>query len=285
MVSRYHIFCKVIELGSFTKAAEVLGYSQSAISQTIKSLEQEVGVTLVDRKKDGIRLTTDGAQYFPYFQAISVAGQALLQKQREMNQLENSVIRIGTFTSVSRNLLPQLMKTFREAYPNVGFVLLQGDYATIAEWVREGRIDFGFVHADAVSGIEMKELYQDEMMAVLPVGHPLAGQNEISLHQLTADPFILLDEGDYSVPMTAFQKEGLSPQVAYKVYDDYTILAMVGQGLGVSILYQRVVTGFEHDVVIRPIKEVPRRIVALTWQNQDTMPYAARQFVDYIVGH
>ena len=67
MISRYEIFCKVIENGSFTKTAEELGYSQSAVSQAVRTLEQETETVLIDRKKDGIGLTADGEQYLPYF--------------------------------------------------------------------------------------------------------------------------------------------------------------------------------------------------------------------------
>ncbi len=285
MLSRYEIFCKVIESGSFTKVAQLLGYSQSAVSQTIKNLEQEIGLTLIERRKDGIRLTADGRQYFPYLQAIHSAEMALAQKRREMQGLENSTIRIGTFTSVSRNILPPLLKAFKDAYPTVTFVLRQGEYTSIGQWIQDGSIDFGFVHADAVSGIEMHILYEDEMIAVLPNTHPLATQQQLSLQALAQEPFILLDEGEYSVPMTAFQRVHLKPQIAYEVYDDYTILAMVKQGLGVSILYQLVLNGFERDFAIRPIVETPKRVVALAWKNWNTMSYASRCFAEFIMQH
>ena len=112
MISRYGIFCKVAELGSFTRAAESCGYSQSAISQNIKALEQETGVSLLSRRKDGVQLTADGRDFFPYLQAVWQAEQALERRRQETMGLKNSVIRIGTFTSVSRNLLPPKMKAF-----------------------------------------------------------------------------------------------------------------------------------------------------------------------------
>ena len=90
-----------------------------------------------------------------------------------MKCLEHSVIRIGTFTSVSRNILPQLMKNFKSLYPTVNFVLKQGEYTSIKKWILHGEIDFGFVNSDVVSGINMEFLYSDEMMAVLPIHHKL----------------------------------------------------------------------------------------------------------------
>lgn len=282
MASRYGIFCKVIENGNFTKVAKEVGYSQSAISQSIKALEQELGTILIDRKKEGITLTDDGKSFYPYIQAIFHAELSLKQRQQEMKGLEHSVIRIGTFTSVSRNILPQLMKSFKSLYPTVNFVLKQGEYTSIKKWILHGEIDFGFVNSDVVSGINMEFLYRDEMMAVLPKHHKLANLPIISLDQLAKESFILLDEGRHSVIMHAFADYKLEPQIEYKVYDDYSILAMVKQGLGISAMYSLVLNGFEDGLAIRPIKEHPERNVALAWQNWDTMSLASRKFVEFI---
>lgn len=282
MISRYGIFCKVIELASFSKVARKIGYSQSAVSQTIKSLEKELGVILIDRKKDGITLTSDGKEFLPYLEAIYSAECALEQKHKEITGLENSIIRLGTFTSVSRNILPQLMKQFKKIYPNVNFILKQGEYTSIQKWVQTNSVDFGFVNSNAVSGIDVEVLYEDEMLAVLPPNHPLAQNETISLAQLAKEPFILLDEGDYSVIMNAFQKLHLSPQIEYEVYDDYSILAMVRQGLGVSAMYGLVLNGLEKGLQIRPIREKPTRPVALAWQNKNTMSLASRRFMEFI---
>lgn len=282
MISRYGIFCKVIELASFSKVARKIGYSQSAVSQTIKSLEKELGVILIDRKKDGITLTSDGKEFLPYLEAIYSAECALEQKHKEITGLENSIIRLGTFTSVSRNILPQLMKQFKKIYPNVNFILKQGEYTSIQKWVQTNSVDFGFVNSHAVSGIDVEVLYEDEMLAVLPPNHPLAQNEMISLAQLAKEPFILLDEGDYSVIMNAFQKLNLSPQIEYEVYDDYSILAMVRQGLGVSAMYGLVLNGLEKGLQIRPIREKPTRPVALAWQNKNTMSLASRRFMEFI---
>lgn len=281
-MSRYAIFCKVIETSSFTKTSEIFGYSQSAVSQTIKSLELELGVVLIERRKDGIMLTKDGEQFYPYIQAVYTAEKALEQKQKEMRGLWNSVIRIGTFTSISRNILPPIMKAFKDMYPTVTFVLRQGEYTSIEQWIKEGQIDFGFVNADVVKKADTRVLYEDRMMAVLPKNHRLAAKKEISIKDLTGEPFILLDEGETSVPLDIFRRNEISPQIAYEVYDDYTILAMIRQGLGVSILYEKVLLGFEQDLAIKPIKENPKRVVAFAWQSWDTLSYAARNFVGFI---
>ncbi len=285
MISRYGIFCKVAELGSFTRAAESCGYSQSAISQNIKALEQETGVSLLSRRKDGVQLTADGRDFFPYLQAVWQAEQALERRRQETMGLKNSVIRIGTFTSVSRNLLPPKMKAFKARYPDVRFVLRQGEYTSIPQWIRQGEIDFGFVNQDAVDSMDTRLLYEDHMLAVLPQGHPLEQKPVIPLKELSREPLILLDEGDHSVLLDAFRQAGQTPNITYEVYDDYSILSMVRQGLGISVLYEKVVSGFESGLSLRPILEAPRRRVALAWSSWETMPYAARRFAEFLMGN
>ena len=283
MTSKYAVFCRVVACGSFTKAAEQLSYSQSAVSQTIKTLERELGTTLLARSKDGVTLTRDGETLYPYLQALWRDEQALARRTLELQGLTNSTIRIGTFTSVSRNLLPGKMKVFKARYPGAQFVLQQGEYNMIRGWVLDGSVDFGFVNLDAVPDLSGRVLYQDRMLAVLPEHHPLAVFPALNAAQLAAEPFVLLDEGDYSVPLQMFSRAHLTPRIEYKVYDDYSILAMVRQNLGISMMYERVLDGFETGLALRPVREAPRRRIALVWNNWQTMPLAAREFASLIM--
>jgi len=102
---------------------------------------------------------------------------------------------------------------------------------------------------------------------------------------MASEPFIELYEGSYSVTMEAFKSKGLNPNVEYNVQDDYSILTMVRQGLGVSMLYGNVIEGYAGGVVVRPIDEPPARIIALGCKNIDMLPLAARRFMDYISEH
>lgn len=281
MISRYEIFMDLLETGSFSKSAEKLGYSQSAVSQSIKALEQQLGVTLLKRNREGISLTLDGKEYLPYIRAIASAEKDLSTKQKEMNGFENQTIRIGAFTSVSRNVLPELMASFRERYPTVSFELRQGEYNNIHEWILNGSVDFGFIQNGLFEDLSCDAIYKDTMVAVVPEDFP-STEKKISLKELMHQPFILLDEGEYSVPLQAFHACGLEPDVAYKVYDDYTILAMIKEGLGVSILYRLVVNGYEKGLHILELKEKVEREVALAYRDFDTMSQASRTFYQYV---
>lgn len=283
MISRYEIFCMVVETGSFTRAAEGLGYSQSSVSQTVKNLENELGTVLIERKKDGISLTNDGRFFYPYIEAICAAERALEEKRRELNGLTNSVITIGTFTGISRTILPGLMKSFQDIYPTVSFVLQQGEYTGITERIQGGKVDFGFINSDAVRGVEVLPLYDEQMLVVAPEKHPFAARESIPLSEIADEPFILLDEGEQSVPLAAFSQSGLTPNISYKVTDDYTILEMVRQRLGVSMIYERVLRGFGQGLTIREIDEKPKRTIALAYKNRDSLPLSATKFINFIL--
>ena len=283
-VSRYQIFCKIMETGSFTKTAEKLHYSQSAISQSVLALERDLGVTLLIRSKDGVRLTKDGEQFYPYIRNIAQAEDDCFRKTQEMQGLSRQTVVIGGFSSVGRHILPPALKRFKEHYPTVRFVIKQGDYSDIRRWVQEGEVDLGFIDSRFLQGLPHAELYSEPLMAVMPKGHLMAANETVSMEELAAEPFIIMDEGESSDNSVRpqFEARGLSLCEEYAVYDDYSILAMVRQGLGVSVLYQNILRGIDAGVEVRSIREEPERTIAVVWKEKDTMPLAAARFLDML---
>ncbi len=282
MSSRYEIFVKVIETGSFTIAAKELEYSQSAVSQSVKALENELECTLITRDRTGVTLSKDGETFYPRIKALALAYEQLDAKKKQVHGFVDTTIRIGTFTSVSRNILPPLMASFQKLHPEVKFELRQGEYNNISNWIVDGDVDFGFLGRRTNEELIMEPIYEDTMKVVLPANHPLANENQISLKDLTKDPFIVLDEGEYSNSLHAFEAEGLQARQKYKIYDDYTILSMIRKGMGISILFSLVIEGFEDEVAIIPLKNPISRTISLAYSNYDIMPYAAKMFYQYI---
>ncbi len=283
MKSRFYCFCKVVELGNFTRAAEQLGYSQSAVSQMVKTLESELGATLIERRKDGVALTKDGEKFFPYIRNIVLAETALEHKKHEMAELKDATVTIASYTSTGVNFLPQCIKYFKEKYPTVKFVIKQGDHTDTQRWINEGVADLGFIMQGAEDNLETEFLYDDAMMAVVPQRHPLAEQKSVSLQQLAEENFILLDEGRYQNIYNTLQSVCGNVQIDYQVYDDYTIMAMVKNGLGVSVLYRSVIPPHSDGIAILPIDTQPRRTMLLAWKRRDALPLAAQKFADLLI--
>ena len=271
-MNRYIALQKIVELGSFTKAAEVSGYTQPAMSQMISSLEKELSIKLLYRSRYGIHLTLEGERLFPSIQRAVAGYQSMLEIAKEIKGLDSGTIRIGTISSISCHWLPGLIKEFQEIYPNVQFVLHQGDYTTIPEWVRTGEVDFGFVNPDAIPSVKTKFIKTGELRAVLPLNHPLAKKAYITLDDLVKEPFLLLEEGALSEPLEAFKQAGLEPSVRLCVHDDYSILSMIELGMGVSILPELVLRKTDYQVAILPLKPVLTRKIGLIMKDKNALP-------------
>lgn len=280
---RYEAFVKVTETGSFTRTAESMGYTQSAVSQMIKSLEEELDTTLIIRSKKGIELSHDGWEFLPYIKNVYNAHRELIEKRNEMRGLGSGVIRIGTIASISCNWLPWLIKEFKEKYPMAKFELKQGEYTNVRDWIKDGSVDFGFINPDAAEKLTTVPLKRDEMLAVVPPDHRMASMESVTLEELSREPYILLDEGELSEPMEYFKMNGLEPNTRYVVYDEYTIMSMVEEGLGISIISNLVLNRHHHKIAVKSITPKLERTVSLAYKNKSVLPIASRYFIDFVI--
>lgn len=284
-MNRYIALQKIIELGSFTKAANALGYTQSSISQMIASLENELSIKLLTRSRHGVKLTIEGAELYPFIERSIYQYQAMREKAKEIRGLETGIIRVGTISSITCHWMPMLIKGFKEKYPNVQFLFHQGDYTLIPEWIRAGAVDFGFITPYIGTELITEIIKDGEMLAVLPKNHLLAGEKNIHLSDIAKEPFILLEEGQYSEPMAAFEAAGIKPDIKYTIHDDYAIMTMVEAGLGISILAELMLRRTNFDNVCLPIDPPVRRTLAVAYKSMDSLPIASRRFIDYLMEH
>ena len=284
-MNRYIAFLKVVEVGSFTRAAEILGYTQPAMSQMIASLENELSIKLLFRSRYGVRLTPEGVRLLPSIQSSVAQFQSMQSIAGEIRRLDSGVVRIGTISSISCHWLPPVIRQFWEKYPNVQLIVHQGDYTTIPEWVRTGELDFGFVTPEAVEGTDSRFLKTGEHLACLPKDHPLAGRQSVTLEELAKEPFLLLEEGIYSEPLAAFRAAGLTPNIRMTMHDDYSILSMVEQGLGVTILPELVLRKQSYDIVMLPTEPMVTRRISIISRGMNELSIAAKTFIQYLIAH
>lgn len=282
-MNRYIALQKIIELGSFTKAAEALGYTQSSISQMIASLESELSMKLLTRSRTGIKLTIEGEELYPFIERSIIEYRNVQEKADEINGLETGIIRVGTISSVTCHWMPKLIKGFQELYPNVQFLFHQGDYSSIREWIKTGAVDFGFITPPAAGELETVTIKNGEMLAVLPKNHPLAVKSSVKLEEIADDPFILLEEGHYSEPINAFRAAGLEPNIKYTIHDDYAIMTMVESGLGVSILAKLMLRRSNYNITCLPIEPPVYRTLAVGYKNKNRLPIASKYFIQYLI--
>ena len=282
---QYEALLKTIELGSFTKAAAELGYTQSGISHMLAALERECGCTLLYRDRSGVRLSSDGEVLLPLFRTVENAQKELLGKLSELQGLEAGLISIGTVTSVSVHWLPSIIQEFHAAHPQIQFRLRYGqDYVEIEKWLSEGLVDCGFIGLPATyPHLNLRTLRRDAFVAVLPREHPLAARSSISLHELAAQPFIRLEEGNDNEIAALFSESGIQPKVCFTAWDNQTILAMVSKGLGVSVLTELMFGEDPYDVVAVPLEPAAYRDLALATRREGELTAAVQTFINTTV--
>lgn len=186
---KYLALVKTVETGSFTRAAQALNYAQSSVSKMVADLEAEWGMTLLERSKRGVCLTSAGEQVLPFLRKVLNDHAELEGQICRMNGIETGVVRIGTFASVAIHWLPNIFSALQRDYPGIGYEMLLGDYDEVERWIGEGRGDCGFLRLPTLPGFDTMLLKQDEYKVVLPVGHPLAAHESVPIEALNGLPF------------------------------------------------------------------------------------------------
>ena len=281
-IKKYRAFLKTVECGSFTRAAEMLNYSQSGISRMIQDLEKEWNVSLLERGKAGIRLTSDGIKILPYAKRICDDYDKLQIQIDELNGLQTGIIRIGTFSSVATHWLPNIILEFQKDYPNVDYELLLGDYKEIENWIMEGRVDFGFLRLPTLSELDTVFLEKDPMMVVLPETHVLAEVEKVPVEALEESPFMLLEKGDKTEISEFFDRHSIAPDIHFTTWDDYAIMSMVEHGLGISILPKLILQRIPYRIVMKELDVPLYREIGLAFRNKDNISLAVKKFLEYL---
>ncbi len=281
-IQKYMAFIKTADCGSFSKAGEILNYSQSAISRMIKDLENEWKLSLLERGKGGVKLTSDGLNLYPYVKNVCQVYENLQIQIDNINGLESGTIRIGTFSSVATHWLPNIIKKFQNDYPNINYELLLGDYDEIEKWIEEGRVDCGFLMLPAKKEFETIFLENDSLMAVLPVNHPMTECDNFPVKELDNAPFMLLEK-DYKTEISKILDDnGVKPNICFKTWDDYAIMSMVESGMGISILPKLILKRVPYKIVAKELDVKAYRRIGLAVRDKKTVPLAVKKFIDYL---
>ena len=281
-VQKYLAFVETADRGSFTRAAEKLHYSQSGVSRMIRDLETEWKVTLLERGKGGVKLTSDGMKLLPF--ARSICGEvARLQSQvDELRGLRAGLIRVGALSGAAAGLLPSWAEAFLRSHPNIDFQLLVGEQREIEDWIFTGRVDFGILDLPADPELETVFLEQDPLLAVLPEDHPDAAAEVFPVSGFVDLPFLLLEKENRAEASELFESCGITPHIRFTTWDEQTILSMVERGLGVSILPALALKRCAWRVAARRLDVPAYRNLGVALRSRKTASLAVKSFLEYV---
>lgn len=272
---------KIVETGSLARTAEALGYTPSRISQILSSAEDELGLLLFHRGRPSLIPTRECEALLPALRELHESETIFSEQLNRLKNLQTGTIRIGAFTSLSCHWLPARLKAFRALYPGIRFELMLGHRDRIVEWARTGIIDVGLTEDPQTPELSFTLLQEDSFVLVVPENHPLAGRGSVTYDRLTEEAFIFLEPEDNRAVEEALVRDGFFPTVDYRVKDDYTIMAMVESGLGVSILPRLVLNRSPYHIRAVEFDPAHRRRIGFVLRKNGRLSPATQRLVAF----
>jgi DNA-binding transcriptional LysR family regulator len=273
-VTRIGVLREVARHGSFSGAAESLGYTQPAVSRQIATLEAETGAVLVKRTANGARLTDAGEVLVRHAEAIFAALDDAENELRAVIGLEAGRVRLATFSSAAASIVPLAIARFRDIHPGVELVVEIIEEEESIPRLRCGELDIALSNgAEPPPGelIEHIHLFKDPMYVALPTGHRLVRRAKLRLRDLADEPWMLGTTTtcpDARMFKRACHEAGFEPKIAFENDDYHAILGFVAAGVGIALIPDLAARAAREDVVIRslgtdaPVRQVTAAVPA-----------------------
>lgn len=278
--SKYKAFITSIELGSFTKASKKLNYSPSGVSQLVSALEKEVGFSLLHRDKKGVSLTENGKKLVPVIREIIKQEEHLNQVISEINGLNTGSVTIAAYSSVSSHWLPQVIKEFKELYPKIEVHLMEGIRQEVEQWLLEKHADIAFLTNKVGMPYEWFPLYNDPMLAILPLTHPLAESKSYPIKHCQNERFIMPAFGKDDDVTDLLERFNLSPYIAFSTMENFATLTLIEQGLGMSIMNELITKRWECDVKKIPLDSPQHITLGIAVNSFENSSPAVKKFIN-----
>jgi DNA-binding transcriptional LysR family regulator len=273
----------VSRTGSYTAAAEILGYSQPAVSYQMRQLQREAGARLVIQTGRGVKLTQAGNALAKHAEIVLAAMRAADDELAALGALSGAEVRIEAFQSICATLIPRTADQLRgRKQGELRLTLHQSEPTEARAKVRHGDADLGILAnwdneplPDGEESMSRVPLMSDRRCVVLRKDHPLAGQREIDFADLAAQSWVMESFRDRFA--SACRDTGFVPRIAATADDHMTIQALVTAGLGITLMNELGLHAYlQAGLVARPLRNWPRRVIyALLWPGMASVPAVA----------
>lgn len=278
--SKFFALLKAVEYGSLTKAADELGYTQAGLTHMMNRLEKEIGITLLQRTKSGVALTSDGEALLPLIRSFTQQGLELEKAIKNIGENNDTVIRIAAYSSITNHWLPIIISRFLKDFPDVRFTITAGNFDEISRLISNSEIDIGFTSKQNILHGDWIHLQSDKLFAVLPPDCKVEGES-IPVSIFDNKPFFMPTYGfDYDI-MNTLKQNNINPLINRTALDDATIVSMVSHGLGYSILPELVLKGMTGSFTAKPIEPYSFRELGILIKSKNTLSPTAHKFINY----
>lgn len=288
-IRQLEYFVKVARKQHMTRAAEELRVSQSAVSRQIHLLEEELKAKLFIQQGRNLQLTPVGKLFLTRAEEVLISLDKAVEEVHEFLHPEAGEIRFGFLNSLGINLVPTLISKFLEGHPNVKFRFKQGKSTDILDAVLKGEIDLALVTPLPIKSTHVtgEVMLMEELYAILPSNHILAGSEAIRLEQLKDDPFVLFNEG-YSLRTLVWNscvQAGFKPEIAFEGEETDTIRGFVAAGMGVSLLPETSLMDGSPLLTAKLRVTDPKitRVIEVIQRSNEKLPLVAKVFKRFLL--
>jgi DNA-binding transcriptional LysR family regulator len=280
------VFRQIARTGSFTAAAEDLGYTQSATSRQIAALERYVGATLFERRARGVRLTEAGRFFLPHAEAVLDRLDAAVGDVDAVQRAEAGRLRIGGFATAGSVLLPRAISAFRAAYPGVVLTHSDGRSQHLAVALERDELDLALLNGypDQVGDyahLRPVHLLDEPMLVAVPQGHRLAGAESARLPDLVDEDWIAGSASAEETLIRAAWAQGFRPRIAHVVREWIAKLGFVAENQGVTLIPAIAAASVRSDVSLVRLDDSPTRIVLVARSPDREVP-AVDAFITHL---
>ena len=273
--------------GTMTRAAELLGISQPAISSTIANLEHETGLKLFVRKGGRLQPTPEARLFFVEAERALEAVEKTSRIAKEIRTGKRGHLAIAAYASISINLLPRLMARFAKERPGLEVKIITRSSQSVRELMSTQQFDLAIAELPLDYPSSNMEVISYECQCMVPIGHPLAELDVITPADLDGVPFVSLFKGDplYQQLATAFSEYGSSWNVVAETEFFSTACELVCSGMGVGIIDPVVSLPFTKGLILKPFSPAIKYEIALLLPTQEEPSQLAREFAHYLRQH
>ena len=281
-LSHLQSFVALVDTGSFTEAAYAVHLTQSAVSHALSALESELGVTLLERNRKGVvALTAAGQKILPHVRALLTHADAIEQEAKAAHGETSGKLRLGSIVSIiSPYLLASLLTCFQQRYPEMNVVLFEGAMHEVGEWIEKSIIDVGFVILPAPE-IESTPITTDELCVLVPPRHHLHTRDAVTPRELR-DEGLIMEKTQCALHLlekAGFEAGQAKQRIRYQASDSTTILAMVREGLGITLMPRQILPKKLEGVVALSLDPPHLLQIGLAVRSQAMASRGAKLFV------
>ena len=285
-ISQLQALVAVADRGSFSLAALDLELSQSTISHAIATLEAALGLVLLARGRHGAKLTPEGQELLPEARQMLQLLETLQHKAQTLKDLQSGQVRVAAVRSIATHVLPSAIARFRQKFPRLSVTIAEFDrYLEVEQALHEGRAEVGFTALPTAPEFEARELFRDEFIALLPPDS-LTAEASLDWPQLVRFPMIMNHRSYHHNKMVRdhLAQFGYALNISYEVREDSTIIGMVKQGLGATIIARLSAEPIPDGVRVCSLPVPLERVIGVITLADALLPRSVFAFLDVLRG-